>query len=260
MATVLLAAITVAGAAALRAEPATQQILDVLVASYPEHIARHENNAIIFRDGTSLPFEDSEPEKSFEALLARPSIKDMFKQPYPLGDALSHPHVDQDPGRFRNEAFFLKMYGDCRKGELDRNLVDVIWLPKKWGKRLRVTSFNGVAEQLRKVSAELDALPGRFDAYLHPPAGTVNCRTIAGTTQLSAHGTGTAIDISTKHAHYWRWVRTPTGPLQWRNEIPVEIVQIFERHGFIWGGKWYHFDTMHFEYRPELIEWSKRRK
>jgi hypothetical protein len=36
-----------------------------------------------------------------------------------------------------------------------------------------------------------------------------------------------------------------------------EIVDIFERHGFIWGGKWYHFDTMHFEYRPELLVRNK---
>jgi hypothetical protein len=28
---------------------------------------------------------------------------------------------------------------------------------------------------------------------------------------------------------------------------------VFEKHGFIWGGKWYHYDTMHFEYRPELL-------
>jgi D-alanyl-D-alanine carboxypeptidase len=39
----------------------------------------------------------------------------------------------------------------------------------------------------------------------------------------------------------------------YRNEIPLEIVHIFEKHGFIWGGKWYHYDTMHFEYRPEII-------
>ena len=24
--------------------------------------------------------------------------------------------------------------------------------------------------------------------------------------------------------------------------------------GAIWGGRWFHYDTMHFEYRPELIE------
>jgi hypothetical protein len=39
----------------------------------------------------------------------------------------------------------------------------------------------------------------------------------------------------------------------YRNRFPYEIVAIFERHGFIWGGKWGHFDTMHFEYRPELL-------
>jgi hypothetical protein len=41
--------------------------------------------------------------------------------------------------------------------------------------------------------------------------------------------------------------------LLYRNEIPWEIVEIFERHGFVWGGKWYHYDTMHFEYRPEIV-------
>mgnify|MGYP002637708491 CR=1 FL=1 len=24
-------------------------------------------------------------------------------------------------------------------------------------------------------------------------------------------------------------------------------------NGFIWGGRWFHYDTMHFEYRPELL-------
>ena len=37
------------------------------------------------------------------------------------------------------------------------------------------------------------------------------------------------------------------------NRIPIEIAEVFEKYGFIWGGKWYHFDTMHFEYRPELL-------
>ncbi|MFY4861157.1 M15 family metallopeptidase, partial [Aliarcobacter butzleri] len=39
----------------------------------------------------------------------------------------------------------------------------------------------------------------------------------------------------------------------YKNKIPLEIVEIFEKYGFIWGGRWYHFDTMHFEYRPELL-------
>jgi hypothetical protein len=129
-----------------------------------------------------------------------------------------------------------------------------LWLPRKWGKAVRVTRVNGVAAQLAKVSAELDRLPASFDQYLFPPAGTFNCRAIAGTGRLSAHGSATAIDIATRHAHYWRWEKPDaSGRHVWRNEIPIEVVEIFEKHGFIWGGKWYHYDTMHFEYRPELI-------
>ena len=37
------------------------------------------------------------------------------------------------------------------------------------------------------------------------------------------------------------------------DRIPKEIVDVFEKYGFIWGGRWYHYDTMHFEYRPEFL-------
>ena len=39
-----------------------------------------------------------------------------------------------------------------------------------------------------------------------------------------------------------------------RTTVPKEIVDVFEKYGFIWGGRWYHYDTMHFEYRPELFD------
>jgi hypothetical protein len=52
--------------------------------------------------------------------------------------------VDADPGRFRNAAFFMKMYGDCRAGEVTPHLVSLPWLPKTWGKSIRITSVNGV--------------------------------------------------------------------------------------------------------------------
>ncbi len=38
------------------------------------------------------------------------------------------------------------------------------------------------------------------------------------------------------------------------NRTPREIMDIFEKYGFIWGGYWYHYDTMHFEYRPEILK------
>ena len=85
--------------------------------------------------------------------------------------------------------------------------------------------------------------------YLVPSAGTYNCRPIAGTAQMSAHGYGIAIDLNVAYSDYWRW----GGTAKYRNRIPAAVVAAFERHGFVWGGKWYHYDTMHFEYRPELI-------
>ena len=44
------------------------------------------------------------------------------------------------------------------------------------------------------------------------------------------------------------YVGTPA----WKNQIPQAIVDAFEAEGFAWGGRWYHYDTMHFEWRPEL--------
>jgi hypothetical protein len=33
----------------------------------------------------------------------------------------------------------------------------------------------------------------------------------------------------------------------------MEVVKAFEAFGFLWGGKWMTYDTMHFEYRPEIL-------
>ena len=41
--------------------------------------------------------------------------------------------------------------------------------------------------------------------------------------------------------------------------IFTSIVDAFQKHGFVWGGKWLFFDTMHFEYRPELLGMSGKR-
>ena len=62
------------------------------------------------------------------------------------------------------------------------------------------------------------------------------------------------IDINVAQSDYWRNFKPDSkGVYSYRNRIPWKIVEIFEKYGFIWGGKWYHFDTMHFEYRPELL-------
>ena len=253
--TVLVSAVAL-GPHGSRAQPSDDTaLMDALVRAYPEFLAGHSGNDILWKDGSKTPFDDGKRNKSFDELLDAPSLKDMFYAPYPGAMPKEQPAADIDPGRVRNQAFFSKMYGDCRSGAVAKSLVDVIWLPKKWGKPLRVTSINGVADRLREVSDELDKLPASFDKYLRPPGGGYNCRNIAGTGRLSAHGTATAIDIATKYSRYWRWSRGRSAGVaeDFTGAMPAEIVSAFEKRGFIWGGKWNHYDTMHFEYRPEIL-------
>jgi len=229
------------------------RLLDALIQAYPEFLDRHEGNELVLKDGTRMAFDDGVA-KDFEKLLNEPDVEDMFHWPYPAGRPTTPPPFDTDPGRIRFQPLFDKMYGDCEKGEVEPNLIEVVWLPSKSAQRVKVNRVNGVAERLRAASNELDKLPGEFTVFLEPSEGAYNCRRIAGTNRVSAHGHAIAIDISVAQADYWRWNEPDAeGRYSYRNRIPWDIVEIFEKHGFIWGGRWHHYDTMHFEYRPEIL-------
>jgi hypothetical protein len=135
------------------------------------------------------------------------------------------------------------------------NLTKVTWVD---GTQLPFTRVNGAAAALQAAIAELKALGPDYTRYLVPSAGTYNCRVIAGTSLLSMHSYGAAIDLSTRVSAYWQWSDAAAhGLAPYKNQIPLQIVQVFERHGFIWGGRWADFDTMHFEYRPEIIAFAR---
>ena len=225
--------------------------LDDLVRAYPEALAGFDGTTLLWRDGTRMQAGPLHPAQPADEADWDGSILDQLAQPYPAGAPAVPPQ--SDPGRVRNQAFFDKMYGDCRAGQVAPKLVRIVWLPKTWGRTVSITAVNGVDHALEAVSRELDELPPEDRKYLTPLGGTYNCRAIAGTDQTSMHSWGAAIDINTAYSDYWRWGRPAAGGPVYRNRIPPEIVAAFERHGFIWGGRWSHFDTMHFEYRPELL-------
>jgi hypothetical protein len=92
--------------------------------------------------------------------------------------------------------------------------------------------------------------------------GVWNWRNVAATASRSFHSYGTALDIQPADrrglATYWQWTadRTPEWymvPYSGRWHPPDPAVKAFEAYGFCWGGKWPLFDTMHFEYRPEIM-------
>ena len=184
--TVLLLAIAGGAPVVAQTAPAKDTAADIarLVTVYPTFLDRVEGNVLIWKDGTRMRIDDGLGAKDHETLLATADIKDMFLAAYPLGRTSGPPGRNADPGRARNVAFFNKMYGDCQAGGVASNLVDVVWLPRKWGKSVKATRINGVASKLAAVSAELDALPSTFDQFLFPSAGTYVCRPIAGTTRV----------------------------------------------------------------------------
>ena len=96
-------------------------------------------------------------------------------------------------------------------------------------------TVNGVDKALEAVVRELDELPSGFMRYLVPNSGTYNCRKVAGSTVRSVHAWGAAIDINSAASDYWLWSASGKGEPVWRNRIPVQIVRIFEKHGFDLG-------------------------
>lgn len=227
--------------------------MQCLVEAYPDFLSYASDNLIVWKDGTSMIYDDRQEEPDFETRLNQASLKDQMSLCYAKEFAL--PAIDFDPGRIRHEPFFYKMYGSS-EAEVRTKITEIDWLPQNFeGKvKLKVTTLNGIDKKFKAVSDELDALPKEYLKYLENPGGTFNWRTIAGTTRISTHSFGMTIDINVAHSNYWRNDEpNEKGIYKYKNSIPPQIVEIFEKYGFIWGGKWYHYDTMHFEYRPELL-------
>ncbi len=217
-----------------------------LIKVYPNQVIGFKGNKIIFNDNSILIYDDFKT-KTIKELTENPDIEDQFFYEYKYGNI-------NDAGRIRNEDFFKKIYGNS-KSIIEKKLVEIVWCPKLVNQKIKITSLNGIDKIVKKLSEELDNYP-EYKNYLQNIAGTFNWRKIAGTDRLSMHSFGMTIDINTKYSNYWQWdckCKNEDSKLNYKNKIPKKIVEIFEKYGFIWGGNWQHYDTMHFEYRPELL-------
>jgi peptidoglycan LD-endopeptidase CwlK len=233
--------------------------LQCLIDAYPDHLDvavldPAHGWMVRWKDGTSMDWDDGRTDKNFQEKLDDPDLEDQMFIAYPAGRAATALGVDDDPGRIRYEPFFRKMYGASKK-EVQQRLVIVRWLPESVARKLRATDVNGVDKALARVSTGLSRLPAPVRRIAESTSGPFNWRTIKGTKRLSVHSFAIGLDIGVDVSDYWRWHKPDkNGRFAYRNRIPLEIVEVFESCGFIWGGRWYHFDTMHFEYRPELLD------
>jgi hypothetical protein len=162
----------------------------------------------------------------------------------------------------RHNGFLGSLYGTMTPSQARGTMVS-----------MRLLGFHFRAHPLllrpiQRVDAELSALVEanpdvrRFFATIQQVDGQY-WRRIAGTISVSYHSYGIAVDLLPRgYARtfpYWRWA-AEAGVREWwavpinrRWLVPPEVVEVFERHGFVWGGRWLFYDAIHFEYRPEVF-------
>ncbi len=183
---------------------------------------------------------------------------------------------NHDPGRLHVDDLQASVFGGSRE-EVRANLVTVEFL----GQKIPFQKHLGAAAALERVGKQIMAAAATdpvlakfitpFTSKKIDLRNYANAwRTVKGTTRLSSHSFATAIDLLTNVGPmYWLWDVTKSDPERAKQGengfrdvhfvarakpiMPQKIVDAFEANGFIWGGKWNHYDTMHFEYRPEFF-------
>lgn len=239
---------------ALTYEAVMKRDILCLMMAYPGYITGVEQGQdgkvyLVLKSGRRMLYDDQRV-KSYGEKLANTDVQDMMEQIYPLEDIKELMPENFDPGRFRVYALLEEVYGASRK-QVESNLVNV----RAGYQFCLFNSSNKAADALQSVMWELVPLTRRnphIQAAVFPMSGTFNYRYISGTGRLSSHSFGIAIDLARDKRDYWKWASRREGEKRLAS-YPREIVRIFEKHNFIWGGKWGHFDILHFEYRPELI-------
>lgn len=225
-----------------------------LMMAYPEYITNIEkskNNEvyIVLKSGRKILYDDKRNKNNNEKL-ANPDLQDMMQQIYPLEDVTKLMDIDFDPGRIRVYPLLKEVYGSSSQ-QVESNLENV----KIGYKYYPFNKKNKAADALKTVMREIVTLAKNKQniySFVYPPSGTFNYRYISGTNRLSPHSFGIAVDLKRDKRDYWKWASREDGEKRLLS-YSKELVRAFEKNNFIWGGKWGHFDILHFEYRPELI-------
>jgi len=224
-----------------------------------------------FAEGRMLPRAERENYRSFT------SIRFYNYTPGPFqarvvneetAERLRNRSRPSEPPPPRHNAFLDSLYQIATRRDAERQIVPYRFL----GRPTQVHQM--LLGPLGRVEEDLDALAvhdpevREFVAGLHQVSGFL-WRNIAGTQSRSYHGYGVAVDLIPRSYQrrwgYWRWAMDG-GVEEWWNipsehrwTVPDAIIEVFERHGFVWGGKWLSFDPIHFEYRPEVLLLSELR-
>ena len=223
-----------------------------LLDAYPDLVVSANDQSVTLKNGTVFPYRTSSSKTTWDEKINNADLETQLSQSYDSGGIDTPPSYLFDPGRLRYQPLFQALYGKD-KPSIEKNLVTIEWPTLKGNRKLRVNRSEGVDKKLFAIGQEIAKLP-HSDRIWAEGAATYEYRVIKDTDRLSMHSFGIAVDLAPSKTQYWKGEATrETAKIGYKNTMPLSIVRIFEKHGFIWGGRWYHYDTMHFEYRPELL-------
>ncbi|MDR0376908.1 MAG: M15 family metallopeptidase [Spirochaetaceae bacterium] len=253
-----------------------EQVMKALAAAYPDRIGEAEP-----RDGDwAVPVLDEWFYYAQGRLLPE-ALKDKAEeydpQPfytYTLGIPTWRDPEPEETERFRNTAQRRREHPPKRS----QHFYDALWQAhtreEAYERVKTIRFFNrnvlvhyAILEEIALVEARIlrdaqtDPLVREWIRSIETLSGWA-WRDIADTQSRSFHAYGTAVDIlpasRSGRETYWLWT-SQYNPQWWevpftrRLHPPDKIITAFEAYGFIWGGKWLFYDTMHFEYRPEIF-------
>jgi len=255
-------------------------VMNALLLAYPDKIEkiefRNDDWALLLRD-TWYYFAGGRmlPEHRLEHL---EEYRPLPFYPYPAELPPWTAPSDEDAARFSNwtasrrdntvrrSSFLIDaLWQAATRLETENNLARITFL----GKRTRV--HHEIVEKLASVETEIQNL-AKTDSVIQTWINNIGTlegwswRDIADTQARSYHSYGLAVDLLPRsmggRQTYWLWTSQYRDdwwnvPYKERYHPPDGVIKIFEEHGFVWGGKWAMFDTMHFEYRPEIMKLSE---
>ncbi len=257
---------------------APSAVIEAFAAAYPEIITIPAQTSpypmlsvrgtnFYFVEGRFLPSSETNNWEKY-----RPNM--LYHYPKEIPDPLKRTEEELNTLRERSskshrskrapssETFYETLYGINKLSDTNNILVKSRFLNKQ------VLIHQLICEPLKAVQQEIYALTNSSNKseiikFLNETdlVYSFYWRNISGTQSRSQHSYGTAIDIlssKNKKATYWLWrhnlkIDWAKEPISVRWNPPAEVVEIFEKHGFVWGGKWNFYDTMHFEYKPEIL-------
>jgi hypothetical protein len=256
--------------------PTAEQIMRAHAAAFPEVITRVEYRdgdwALLLRgkwfyyaDSRFLPEEQrAETGWARQSFYSYPAELPPWKEPEGeraerLRNTLSNRRANPPK---RNPEFYDTLWQAHTRNEAASNMVRIRFLGKSFDVHKDLKDRLATIERLILEAAKTDPEVQPFLDNIGS-IGAWNWRNVAATASRSYHSYGIALDILPKRlqgkATYWQWT-SDSGIPEWykvpytkRYHPPLSVVKIFERYGFCWGGKWPLFDTMHFEYRPEIM-------